>query len=84
MGAACSAFGESGFVYRALVVTLEGRRLLERTRRRWENNIKMDVQELGCMCMNWIDLAEDRDKCRGVFNRQRNFVFHEMGNSLIS
>jgi len=39
----------------------EGKRLLGRTRRRWEGNIKMDLQEVGCGVMDWIDVAQDRD-----------------------
>jgi len=44
-------------VYRVLVGKPEGKRLLGRPRRRWEDNIKMDLQELGCM--DWIELAQD-------------------------
>ena len=42
---------------------LEGNRLLGRPRHRWEDNIKMDLQEVGCGSMEWIELAEDRDRC---------------------
>ena len=51
-------------VYRALVWKPEGKR----PRRRWEDNIKMDLQELGCGGMHWIDLAEDRDRWRALVN----------------
>ena len=44
-----------------LVEKPEGKRLLGRTRRRWEGNIKMDLQEVGCGVMDWIDVAQDRD-----------------------
>jgi hypothetical protein len=44
-------------VYRVLVGKLEGKRPLGRPRRRWEDNIKMDLQEVGCGVMDWIDLA---------------------------
>jgi len=47
-------------VYRILVGKPEGRRSLGRPRRRWEDNIKMDVQEVGCGGMVWIELAQDR------------------------
>ena len=46
----------------------EVKRPLGRPRHRWENNIKMDLQEEGCGGMDWIDLAEDRDRWRAVFN----------------
>jgi hypothetical protein len=48
-------------VYRALVGKPEGTRPLVRPRRRWEDNIKMDLQVVGCGYMNWIELAQDRD-----------------------
>jgi hypothetical protein len=41
----------------------EGKRPLERPRRRWEDNIKMDLQELGCGGVEWIQLAQDRGRC---------------------
>ena len=46
----------------------EGKRLLGRPRRRWEDNIKMDFQEVGWAGMDWIDLAQDRDRWRAVVN----------------
>jgi hypothetical protein len=48
-------------VYRVVEGKPEGRRLLESPRRRWEDNIKMNLQEVGCGDMDWIDLAQDRD-----------------------
>ena len=47
-------------VYRVLVGKPEGRRLLGRPRRRWVDNIRMDIQEVGCEYMDWIGLAQDR------------------------
>ena len=61
---ACSAYGERRGVYRVLVGKPEGKRLLGRPRRKWEDNIKMDLQEVGCGGKNWIDLAQDRDRWR--------------------
>jgi len=51
-----------------LVGKPEGRRPLGRPRRRWEDNIKMVLQEVGCGCMDWIELAEDRDGWRALVN----------------
>jgi hypothetical protein len=48
--------------YRALVGKPEGRRPLERPRRRWEDNIKMDLREVECGGTDWVDLAQDRDR----------------------
>ena len=46
----------------------EGKRPLGRPRRRWEDSIKMDFQEVGCGGMDWIELAQDRDKWRALVN----------------
>jgi hypothetical protein len=62
MGGACSAYGEWRGVFRVLVGKPKGRRLLERPRHRWEDNIKMALQEVGCGDMDWIELAQDRDR----------------------
>jgi hypothetical protein len=64
--------GEGRGVYRVLVGKPEGKRLLGRPRFRWENNIKMDLQELGCGGMDWIELAQDRDRCRELVNTVMN------------
>ena len=45
-----------------LMVKPEGKRSLGRGKRRWEDNIKMDLLEVGCECMDWIELAQDRDR----------------------
>jgi hypothetical protein len=56
--------GERRGAYRALVGKPEGRRPLGRPRRRWEDNIKMDLREVGWGGMDWINLAQDRDRWR--------------------
>jgi hypothetical protein len=53
-------------VYRALVGKPEGKRPLGTPRRRWEDNIKMNLQEVGCGGVDWIELAQDRDRWRGL------------------
>jgi hypothetical protein len=60
--------GRGRGVYRVLVGKLEGKRPLGRHRRRWENNIKMDLQNVGCGCMGWIELAQDRDRWLALVN----------------
>ena len=54
--------GEGRGVQRVLVGKPEGKRSLERPRRRREDNIKMDLQEVGGVCGDWIELAQDRDR----------------------
>ena len=64
--------GERRGVYRVLVGKPEEKRLLGRHRRRWEDNIKMDLQEVGCVGMDWIELAQDRDMWRALVNAVMN------------
>jgi len=59
-------------IYRVLVGKPEGKRLLGRPRLRWEDNAKMDLQEVGCEGMDWIDLAQDRDRWRALVNAVMN------------
>jgi hypothetical protein len=54
--------------YRILVGKPEGMRLLERTRRRWEDSIKMDIKEIGCESVDWIQCAQDRFEWWAVVN----------------
>jgi hypothetical protein len=58
--------GERRGANRALLGKPEGSRPLERPRRRWEDNIKMDLREVGCGGVDWVDLAQDRDRWRAV------------------
>ena len=60
-------------VYRDLVRKPEGKRPLGRSRRRWEDNIKLDLQEMGCGGLDWIELAQDRDRWRALVNAVMNF-----------
>ena len=63
---AFGAYRSADGVYRVLAGKPEGRRLLGRPRRRWVDNIRMDLQEVGCGYMDWIGLAEDRDRWRTI------------------
>jgi hypothetical protein len=58
--------------YRVLVGNSEGKRPLGRPRRRWVDNIKMYLREIGWGGMNWIDLAQDRDQWRALVNTVMN------------
>jgi hypothetical protein len=62
MDGACSTYGEGRGVYRVLVVKPVGKRPLGRPRLRWNDNIRMDLQEVGCGCEDWIELAQDRKR----------------------
>ena len=64
--------GERGGIYRVLVRKPEGKTRLGRPRRRWEDNNKMDLQEVGCGGMDWIKLAQDRDMWRAIVNVAMN------------
>jgi hypothetical protein len=72
MGGACSEDGEERGVYRVLVGNPEVKRPLWRTRHRWEDNIRMDLQEMGGGGMDWIELAQDRDRWRALVNAVMN------------
>jgi len=68
MGGTCSAYRERRDVYRVLVEKPERKRPLGRPRHRWKDNNKMDLQEVGCGDMDWIELAQDRDRWRALVN----------------
>jgi len=70
--------GEGKGAYRGLVGKSDGESPLERPRRRWEDNIKMNLQEVGCSGMDWIDLAQDRDRWRVIVNAVMNLRVHKM------
>jgi hypothetical protein len=63
---------EKGGAYRILVVKPEGKRILRRSRCRWEDNIKMDIQEVVCGDMDWIEVAQDRGCWRELLNAVMN------------
>ena len=70
-------------MHRVLVGKPEGKRPLEGPRRRWEDNIKMDLQEVGFEGMDWIELAQDRDRWRTFVNAVMNLrVPQNAGNFL--
>ena len=64
--------GERKGVDGVLVGTPESKRPLGRPRLRWEDNIKMNIQEVGCRGMDWIELPRDRDRCRALVNAVMN------------
>jgi len=70
--------GEERGMYRVLLGKPEGKRPLGRPRRRWLDNIRMDLQEVGCGYMDWIGLAQDRDRWRTVVSAVMNLGFREM------
>jgi hypothetical protein len=72
MGGACGAHGGVKCAYNILVGRPEGRRPLGRPRRRWEGNIKMNLSEIGFEDVDWIHLAQDRDRWRALVNTVMN------------
>ena len=72
MGRGCGLYGEKIYAYRVLVGKLEGKRLLGRPDHRWEDNMKIDIEEVRWEGMDWIDLALDRDRWRPVVNAVLN------------
>ena len=70
-----ASMGERKGVYRVLVGKPEEKRPLGRPRHRWEDNIKIDLQDVGCGGMDWIDLVQDRDRWRALVGTVKNFRF---------
>ena len=64
--------GKGRGVYRVLVGKPKGKRQLGRPRRSWEDTIKMDLQEVGCGGMDWIEVAQDRERWRALVNAVMN------------
>ena len=78
MGGACGAYGGGIGVHRVLVGKTERKRPLGRPRRRWEDNIKMDLQEVGGGSEDWMELAEDRDRWRALVSTVMNLRVPKM------
>jgi len=74
MGGAYSGMGDRRGVCGVLVGKPEGKRPLGRPRRRWEDNIKMDLQNVGCGGMDWIELAQDSDRWRALVTAVMNLL----------
>jgi hypothetical protein len=72
MGGPCSTNGEKRNAYRLLVRKPEGKRPLGRPRHRWVDNIRMHLGEVGCGEVDWIGLAEDRNRWRAVVDSVLN------------
>ena len=65
-------------IYRILMEKTEGKRPLGRSRLRWEHNIKMDLQEVGGGCEDWMELAQDRDRWRALVSTVMNLRVPKM------
>jgi hypothetical protein len=68
-----ACMGEGRVVHRVLVGKPERKRPMGRPRRRWEDNIRMDLQEVGCGCVDWLGLAQNRDRWRALVSAVMNF-----------
>ena len=71
--------GQGRGLYRVLVGKPEGKRPLGRPKRRWKDNIKMDLQEVGVGCGDWMELVQDRDRWRGLVSTVMNLRVPKMG-----
>jgi len=72
MGGDVARMGEGRGAYRVLVGKPEGKRPLGRPRRRWVDNVRMDLHGVGCGYMDWIGLAQDRDRLRTLVSAVMN------------
>jgi hypothetical protein len=72
MGGACSAYGERRGICRVLVGKPEGKRPLGRPRRRWEDDIRTDLQDVGSGGMDWIEFAQGRNRWWALVNKVMN------------
>jgi len=70
--------GQGRGVHSVMVGKPEGKRPLGRLRRRWEDNIKMDIQEVGGCCGDWMELAQDRDRWRALVSTVMNLQVPKM------
>jgi len=70
--------GQGRGMYRVLVGKPEGKRPMRRPRWRWEDNIKMDLQEVGGVCGDWMELAQDRDRWRALVSTLMNLRVPKM------
>ena len=77
MGEACSTYGTRRGLYKVLVGKPEGKRPFGRPKRRWEDNIKMDLQEVGGG-WDWMELAQDRDRWRALVSTVMNLRVPKM------
>ena len=73
MGGACGTYEGRRGVHKVLVGKPEGKRPLGRQRCRWEDNIKIDLEDVGCGGVEWIGLAEGRDRWRALVSTEMNF-----------
>jgi hypothetical protein len=78
MSGECSTCGDRRSVYRVFLGKREGKRSLGRPRPEWEDNIKTDLQEVGFGGMDWIDLAQDRDRWRALVSAVMNLLAYKL------
>jgi len=79
-----ASMGEGRGVHRVLVGKPEGKRPLGRHRRRWEDNIEMNLQEVGWGCGDWMDLAQDRDRWQALVSTVMNLRVQKMGGNFLT